>query len=183
MCATNKYWGVNSYSCPETQWPVSVYKGINDNFPERTQTVQCRNINILYFRPNAQSHRGYLNTFECVWCLRWHTCLAMGAVKGAGLWDGLCRLTNPSVAKLKTCSRTYPDWLGLLLCQLLTRQRKLQPWPHAACQTETLRSNFAYTEKKVGEGGQGGDEGTDLYKHCGFSSLELGAAIKLTFNT
>lgn len=171
---------MNSYSCAWIQRSASVYKGINGNFPERTQTAHSRNINILYFR---SPHRGYWNTFECVRCLRWHTCLAAGAAKEAGLWDGICRLTSTSVAKLKTCSRPYPDWLGPLLCQLLTRQRKLQPWPHGACQRETLRSNFAYKEKKVGEGGQGGDEGTDLYKQCGSSSLELGAAIKLTFNT
>lgn len=32
-----------------------------------------------------------------------------------------------------------------------------------------LRSNFAYTETEVGEGEQGGDEGTDLSKYCGSS--------------
>lgn len=138
-CSTNEYWKVNSYSCAEILRSASVHKGINGNFPRRTQTVQSKNINILDFRSNTLSHRGYLNTFECVRCLRWHACLAAGTVKGAGLWDEICRLTSPSVAKLKTCSRTYPDWLGLLLCQLLTRQRKLQQWPHCAWQRETER--------------------------------------------
>lgn len=126
-------------SCTEILRSASVHKGINGNFPERTQTVQSKNINILDFRSNTLSHGGYLNVFQCVWCLRWHACLAAGTVKEAGLQDEICRLTSPSVGKLKTCSSTYPDWLGLLLCQLLTRQRKLQQWPHCAWQRETER--------------------------------------------
>lgn len=137
--STNKYWKVNSYSWSEILSSARVHKGINGNFPERTQTVQSNNMNTLDFRSNTLSHGGNLRAFRCVRCSRWHVCLAAGTVEEVGLQDEICRLTSPSVAKLKSCSRTYPDWLSLFLCQLLTRQRKLQQWPHCAGQRETGR--------------------------------------------
>lgn len=128
-------------------------------------TVQPRNMmNNMFITSNSRYHKGQLNMCESVQCLQWHSCLA------ASLWYGHFRLTRPSVDKLKTCFWTYPEWLGMLHCQLLTRQRKLQLWPRGAWQWET--SNFAYMEKKVGEERQGGDEAIDMYDCCSSSSSE-----------
>lgn len=82
------------------------YKRINGNFENTNSSVQ--EYKYIVFRI-LNPYRGYLNTFECVCCLGWHTCWSAGAVKVVGLRDGICRITSPSVAKLKTCSRTYPD--------------------------------------------------------------------------
>lgn len=118
--------------------------------------------NKAYFRCTTQPHRGYLFTFENAEIVQWHRYLtAAEATQVVGLWDGSCRLTSASVAKLKSCSPTYPDWLGLLLFQLLTSQRKLHLWPHSARHAETVRDNFAYVAK-VGEGVPGGDESAAL---------------------
>lgn len=76
------------------------------------------------------------------------------------------------VAKLKTCSWTYTDWLGLLLCQLLTRRRKLQPWPHIGAR-ERHWEVILLTRTTRGTGRtRWRDEGTSvcLSVHCGWSS-------------
>lgn len=118
--------------------------------------------NKAYFRCTTQPHRGYLFTFEDVKIVQWHRYLAAAeATQVVGLRDGSCRLTSVRVAKLKSCSPMYPDWLGLLLFQLLTSQRKLHPWPRNTRHAETVRGNFACVVK-VGEGVPGGDESAGL---------------------
>lgn len=119
---------------------------------KRNHKSESRNTNKAYFRCTTQPQRGYPCTFEDVHTDQWHRYLAAAeATQVDGLRDGSCRLTSLSVAKLKSCSPTHPDWLGLLLFQLLTSQRKLHRWPRGAHHIETVQGNFAYV-LKVEEG-------------------------------
>lgn len=141
----------------------------NSNFFRGT-TSHPRNLNILYFQSNTQ-HTEVISTYECV--EKTHVFISGCSKRACG--RGYADSPALSVAKLKSCLWTHTDRLDPLLCQLLTRRRKLQPWPCGACRV--LWEVILLAQRRRGWGMYKVEPRVaDLYEHHSPCSLEHGSS-------